>query len=184
VGLDGGQIGSTCDNTEDYNQWIWKKHSSTVSISTGTHTFQIRRRETDYCIDRIILTTDSEYTPSGNGPAESTGGPGKTIAPFTESVKSKVIVPDNFAISVYPNPFNPSTHIFYNLPAEGHINLSIYDISGRKITELFNGYHAAGEYTHSWEATDAKGRQLTSGVYLLYVHAGEYRQTVKMIYVR
>jgi hypothetical protein len=62
--------------------------------------------------------------------------------------------------------------------------LSVYDITGRRVAELFNGYQSAGEHILNWEAVDANGQKLTTGVYLLQITAGEYRQTVKMIYAR
>ena len=75
VGLDGTEIGTTFDNSNaGLNAWTWISYPSAsekVYIATGTHTFQVRRGEEDYRIDRIILTTDSNYTPSGTGPAES-----------------------------------------------------------------------------------------------------------------
>ena len=72
VGLDGTQIGGTFDDEKaDYDQWIWKEHGTAVYISATQHTFNLRKEEKNYGVDRIILTDDSGYTPSGNGPAES-----------------------------------------------------------------------------------------------------------------
>ena len=72
VGLDGTQIGGTFDGYNgSYDQWYWQEHGTVVYISSGSHQFNLRRREKQYGVDRIILTDDSGYTPSGNGPAES-----------------------------------------------------------------------------------------------------------------
>ena len=72
VGLDGTQIGGTFDDEEaNYDQWYWKEHGTTVYISATQHTFILRKEEKNYGVDRIILTDDGGYTPSGNGPAES-----------------------------------------------------------------------------------------------------------------
>ena len=72
VGLDDTQIGGIFDDEQaNYDQWYWKEHSTTVYVSAAQHTFNLRRREPQYGVDRIILTDDSGYTPSGNGPAES-----------------------------------------------------------------------------------------------------------------
>jgi hypothetical protein len=101
-----------------------------------------------------------------------------------ETVAVESVVPQDIELGNYPNPFNPSTTICYNLPVESHVELSIYDITGRKITELFNGYQTAGKHTYEWEAVDVNGRKLTSGVYLLYINAGKYQQTVKMMYTK
>ncbi len=72
VGLDGTQIGDVFDDYNgSYDQWYWQEHGTAVYISSGSHQFNLRRREKQYGVDRIILTDDSGYTPSGNGPAES-----------------------------------------------------------------------------------------------------------------
>ncbi|GAF74085.1 unnamed protein product, partial [marine sediment metagenome] len=76
VGVDGTEVGTIFDNSNSglYPPvWIWLNYptNTRVYISAGEHTFQVRRREENYQLDRIILTTDSGYTPSGAGPAES-----------------------------------------------------------------------------------------------------------------
>ena len=71
VGMDDTQIGSIFSTAGNYGQWAWKKHATTVAVSAGRHKFQIRKNVTKFRVDRIILTTDSGYTPTGTGPAES-----------------------------------------------------------------------------------------------------------------
>ncbi len=80
VGLN-GDLGSSGDNivTTSYNSWQWTRtreglfaQSARVSVpSTGVHTLNVWAGEDGVSLDRIILTTSSSYTPSGNGPAES-----------------------------------------------------------------------------------------------------------------
>jgi sugar lactone lactonase YvrE len=64
----------------------------------------------------------------------------------------------------YPNPFNPSTQIEYDLPNAGEVSLIVYDILGREITTLANGFHEAGIYTARWDASAQ-----ASGVYIARV---------------
>ncbi len=71
VGMDDTQIGSIFSTAGNYGQWAWKKHTATVTVSPGRHKFQIRKNVTRFRADRIILTTDAGYTPTGTGPAES-----------------------------------------------------------------------------------------------------------------
>ncbi|MCH8219657.1 MAG: hypothetical protein IH892_23135, partial [Planctomycetes bacterium] len=72
VGLDGVGNGSN-DNTGDANQWIWKSLGS-IDVTAGLHTFNLRRREAAFKVDRIVLTTDGADTPTGDGPPESLRG--------------------------------------------------------------------------------------------------------------
>ena len=71
VGMDNTQIGSIFNTGGNYGQWAWKFHPTTVTVSAGRHTFQIRKNVTKFRVDRIVLTTDVNYTPAGTGPAES-----------------------------------------------------------------------------------------------------------------
>ncbi|HMQ70004.1 MAG TPA: T9SS type A sorting domain-containing protein [Ignavibacteria bacterium] len=61
----------------------------------------------------------------------------------------------------YPNPFNPATKIDFNIPADGFVRLSVFDISGRLVKELINGYQTKGDYQIGFN-----GSNLSSGVYL------------------
>jgi len=71
VGIDGVQVGGTCDNTNSgFGSWYWHAHDTTVAITAGRHTFNLRRRERGYKVDRIVITKNGN-TPTGNGPAES-----------------------------------------------------------------------------------------------------------------
>ncbi len=102
VGMDGTEIGSSFDNYTTGGSWMWINWGSPnypeVYVSTGSHTFQIRRRERKYCVDRIILTTDSSYTPSGDGPAESSrsgGGPSNTAPTADAGSDDSITLPSN-----------------------------------------------------------------------------------------
>ena len=89
-------------------------------------------------------------------------------------------VPINFVLDrVYPNPFNPMTTIRYALPADVEIDLSVYNIQGRLITNLSSGNYPAGYYETIWN-----GSQYSSGVYFLKLAAGDYLSTQKLILLK
>jgi hypothetical protein len=112
-------------------------------------------------------------------------GGSKTIAEVVEvAAPAAPVMPEQFVLSVYPNPFNPSTNIQYSLPEAGHIELTIYDIHGRKVTELFNGYQEAGSYTLTWDAVSNDMGYNTSGIYLLYMRSSSFNKTVKMMLLK
>lgn len=70
--------------------------------------------------------------------------------------------PEKYALlSNYPNPFNPSTTLKYNLEKDSHIDLKIYDMKGRFLETLVQGYKSAGEYKLSWQAN-----HLPAGIYI------------------
>jgi hypothetical protein len=112
VGLDGLQIGDTIDNvSSDYNQWVWK-NAGTVSVTSGKHVFNLRRRERGYSVDRILLTTNSTYTPSGQGPAES-GRAVPAIAGTPLPGDGATDVPYDAVLSWTPGPFAATHNVYF-----------------------------------------------------------------------
>ncbi|MBK9331406.1 MAG: T9SS type A sorting domain-containing protein [Ignavibacteria bacterium] len=74
----------------------------------------------------------------------------------------------------YPNPFNPSTTIYYSLAAGGFTTLKIYDLLGREVTTLVNTKQNAGSYSIIWNASD-----FSSGVYFYKLQPEGFVQTKK-----
>jgi hypothetical protein len=94
-------------------------------------------------------------------------------------------VPDRFALfQNQPNPFNPETKISYYLPEGCEVKLTIYNILGRRIKTLFEGYQSAGMKTLLWDGRGNQGEQLGSGIYFYRLQAGEFNQTRKMTLIK
>jgi len=90
------------------------------------------------------------------------------------------ILPDKFVVhDNYPNPFNPSTKISFELPEIMATEISIYNLLGQKIRTLYIGDLKAGYHTISFDGKDASGRELSSGVYLYRIEAGNKFVAVK-----
>ncbi|RJP64869.1 MAG: hypothetical protein C4539_13955 [Ignavibacteriales bacterium] len=71
----------------------------------------------------------------------------------------------------YPNPFNPITKIKYALPAESYVELKIYDMMGREVRTLVNGYNGIGYKEISWDGKNNNGIEVSSSIYLYYLSA-------------
>jgi hypothetical protein len=84
----------------------------------------------------------------------------------------------------YPNPFNPSTAIGYEIPEAGNVTLTIYNVLGQELRTLVNAHQEAGTYTVMWDSKDAAGHSLNSGVYFYTLKAGDFSQTRKMVLMR
>jgi len=76
-----------------------------------------------------------------------------------------VISPNVLSLQNYPNPFNPETNIRYNLPSEGKVGLSIYNIKGQKVKTLVDETQISGEHTVIWNGTNKNNIRVSSGVY-------------------
>ena len=93
--------------------------------------------------------------------------------------------PGRFSISQnYPNPFNPTTEIKYELPNETLVNITIYDVMGRKINALVNKEQSAGSYSLQWDATNSVGEAVPAGMYIYTIQAGKYTSTKKMVLLK
>jgi uncharacterized Zn ribbon protein len=84
----------------------------------------------------------------------------------------------------FPNPFNPETDIRYQIPEGGHVQLTVYNVLGQKISDLVDGYRAAGSYTVRWFGTDQSGRSLSSGIYFYRLQSSDYSETRKMVLMK
>ncbi len=78
-----------------------------------------------------------------------------------------------------PNPFNPVTAISYQLSAFSFVNLSVYDVQGRQVAKLVNGWRDAGYHEVTFDASD-----LASGIYLYRIEAGEFTVARKMVLMK
>ncbi|MBD3287681.1 T9SS type A sorting domain-containing protein, partial [candidate division KSB1 bacterium] len=170
VGMDGVQSPNQGnDNMPVYNpfeKWMWVNIDS-IQVSTieEIHTFNVRRCENNYRLDRIVLRTASDI-PSGDGPAESVQTDVWTPVEDEETTDTHAL-PEEFALHQnYPNPFNPSTKISFALPQKANVTVDIYDVLGKKVTTLFFGLKTAGYHTISWNAAGN-----SSGLYFYRLNA-------------
>lgn len=90
------------------------------------------------------------------------------------------LIPDEYSLSQnYPNPFNPLTTIRLGLPESGYVKLTVYDMMGRQIIALVNGYREAGIHEVTFDATS-----LASGLYVYRIEAGRFATVRKMVLVK
>lgn len=83
-----------------------------------------------------------------------------------------------------PNPFNPVTVIAYSVPVRGEVELSVYDISGRRVATLVNGEKGAGRHEAVWNGTNDAGERVASGVYFSRLEARGETLSSKMVLLK
>jgi hypothetical protein len=103
-------------------------------------------------------------------------GEGEYEAPF---VPTTTALMQNF-----PNPFNPSTTLTFDMAKPGHVTIKIYNVSGRLIRTLLDERRDAGRHHIEWNGIDANGSTVPSGIYFYRMRASGYDATKKMILVR
>ena len=97
------------------------------------------------------------------------------------------LVPDSdqtikpLSVTTYPNPFNPTTNISFNLPTSTLVELNIYNIKGQKVNTLRNEFMDKGNHVVTWNGIDHNGKQCGSGIYFVSVNAKDYNRIMKKI---
>ena len=84
----------------------------------------------------------------------------------------------------YPNPFNPSTTISYNMPNNGKAKLQVYNLRGQLVRSLVNEHKTGGSHKVVWDGKDDNGNTVPSGLYFYRLDAGKYSQTRKMMLMK
>ena len=127
-------------------------------------------------IDYIVETTDGEF----NVVSDS----GKFVLNNVSLSTQIDIKPERFSLHQnYPNPFNPSTTIAYDLPIASIVNITIYDMMGRKIKTLVNEYEAAGYKNTQWDGRNDKNESVAAGLYVYLLQTEKFMQNKKMIFL-
>jgi len=127
----------------------------------------------------IIAIAGQDIIEASNGPYSL------TIDINTLAVMDESHLPQFFALHQnYPNPFNPITTLRYELPAHCQVLLVIYDMRGREVIRLVDGYESAGYNKVVWNSGDAFGRPVPSGIYFARLITPEYTHVIKMSLIR
>lgn len=102
-----------------------------------------------------------------------------THAEIIENGPSRFVIHPN-----YPNPFNLSTTISYEVPYQSYIRLAVYNLSGRMVKLLTDSLHTAGQYRLTWDSDDENGTAVAAGIYLLRFDADSKVYMQKMTLLR
>jgi hypothetical protein len=84
----------------------------------------------------------------------------------------------------FPNPFNPSTTIVFDLPKDGRISVRLYNLLGEEIAVLANGVYSAGVHQVRWDGRSNHGGVASSGVYFVRLDAGTMTDTKKIVLLK
>jgi beta-glucanase (GH16 family) len=94
-------------------------------------------------------------------------------------------IPTSFTLHQnFPNPFNPTTTINYDLAQDSFVNITIYDMLGNMVNNLVNTNLSSGYKSVKWDGTNDQGKHVSAGVYFYTIQTGVHRQTKKMILLK
>jgi flagellar hook assembly protein FlgD len=90
-------------------------------------------------------------------------------------------IPTSFAIqNNYPNPFNPTTTVKYQIPENTHVRLVVYNMLGQRVRTIVDQPREAGYYSVQWDGKNDYGVSITSGIYVYRIQAGSFVAARKM----
>ncbi len=167
-------------NLGDTVKWVWVSgsHTTTSDSTTGPDSW-------DSPINQQVPTFSFVFKYPGVHSYYckfhlSIGMTGTITVVQPTAVLENNQLPSNFILyQNYPNPFNPQTEIKYSLAKTGRVKLSVYDITGTKITDLVNGIQSPGNYSVKFNGSD-----LASGIYFYRLEAGKFIDVKKMILLK
>ncbi len=160
-------------------------HTSPKSFAgSSTVSWQFTLTALDSVYKDTIYSVANSTNGDGNANAEDRWNFGNRFVVHVVNQPSSVedinLLSDNFQLyQNYPNPFNPNTVIGFNLPASGFVKLIVYDVSGREITTLIDGYRNTG-----YNEANFNGNELSSGIYFYNISSGNNSITKKMLLIR
>ncbi|UCF64553.1 MAG: S8 family serine peptidase [bacterium] len=124
----------------------------------------------------------TELQANADNADNSWNNPGTPIEPQQSVLPENYILHQNF-----PNPFNPTTTISFQLPISGEVGLKIFNVTGQEVRTLVNGFKQAGSHEFIWDGKDNAGISLASGVYfyqLTIKNAENMTLTRKMMFLK
>lgn len=160
-------------------QWLNGSHTTTsITVPAGALTWNVPL-DTLHPVFIYVITQPGTFSYICI-PHQAFGMTG-TINATPNGIKPiGISVPANYNLQQnFPNPFNPTTNIRFDLPRETRVNLVVYDVQGRQVAELINGQLNAGSYNFDWDAS-----AFPSGVYFYSLTADNFRAVKKMALVK
>ena len=134
-------------------------------------------------VDGVQLSQSFDATGTGCYTMPTPGAVNDTCV--TLNISNAGTIPTQFTLHQnYPNPFNPVTTLRYDLPVNGFVNITVYDMLGRKVKTLINQTQDTGYRSVIWNATNDYGRPVSAGIYLYQIQAGKYISTKKMVLLK
>ena len=96
----------------------------------------------------------------------------------------EIVIPTKFSMSSnYPNPFNPVTHVDFDIPEQANVSFSIYSLLGQEVMSQTNEYQP-GTYKLTWNGRGQMGNTLPSGIYIMKMESNRFLKTRKLVLMK
>ncbi len=161
ISRDGGDSWETITDNIKENEFSWQ--------ATGPESGQCIFRLLDVLDTNIFTESATEFS-IGNPTTIEQNGENQSLA---------------FRLfPAYPNPFNPTTMLSYQLDADNYVNLDVYNVKGQLVRTLVHGVQQTGTHHIAWNGLDDFGMSVSSGIYLYRLQAGSRMLTSKVLLMK
>lgn len=166
----------------DAGDTIFRQLQMYVSMWAMPGTYWFRGFLGDYSSQTVVASDSFSFVKEETAGFKGSGEAYLEITGWGDPVRVELpaaALPQAMALSAYPNPFNPSTALSYQLQATSQVRLTVWDTAGRLVATLVNGVQEAGQHSITFD-----GSKLASGVYLVRLTAGAQTQVQKMVLMK
>ncbi|MDH7605448.1 MAG: T9SS type A sorting domain-containing protein [Melioribacter sp.] len=172
-------------NVTQYQIWRKVKHNGvvgserligTVGRGVGRYVDYDYVLTSSYTDDLLMYDVRAYYSVEGTYSDPNYESVYGAEALFKKGGESK---PVEYSMEVYPNPFNPSTTISYQLPEKSIVTIKVYDMLGREVKELIEEIKEAGYYK-----LEFNGSELSSGIYICTIRANKFNKSIKLMLIK
>ena len=169
------EFGTDVDSPDSLLSWSFQTSGNLVLVNYNPETTQLTLTGRNIPAEVTLTATLSDETSDVSADIHISVNPLTGIEDNTANE-----LPAEYALfQNYPNPFNPSTQIKFGLPKAGNVKIEVFNILGKKVSTLYDGYKPAGYHT-----LDFDGKNIASGVYFYRIEAGPYSALMKMILLK
>jgi len=160
----------------DYLFYCTSNDGIHFSIDAGANWQQLEGNYEKRTLDIIPLVDEDKYYIASHGDGVWVYDPTYVSVPDLSSPRK-----ENKLLRVAPNPFNEQATIYYETNISGQVNISVYDLQGKRITTLIDEHKTKGEYEIIWNGKDQNAKEIIPGIYLLLFQSGKNTNSCKIV---
>ena len=158
--------------------WLHVANSNLAVSNTGIQSLDLYCQEPNLIIDKLILSLNANYVPSGAGPAQNFNAADTLKA----GLENPTMNDQGLKISAYPNPAQDQIKIAYDMRESNFVNISIENLSGQWVTNLISEYQSFGTHEFTWSLKNST-YTVSPGLYLVRFQIGNSYKVQKLLVI-
>jgi hypothetical protein len=172
ISLPNGDIFPGIENINELPDFVGNTDDNSEKTTLADKFVQFQLNPTSPCIDAgdPLEQHDTDGTIPDLGVFEFVGN-----KDLTQAVNREL------SLSNYPNPFNPSTSIMFNVAEEGNVDIKVYNLRGQVVKSLINEKRAVGSHQVAWNGDNNRGAKVASGIYFVRMKQHNNNVTRKIL---